>query len=256
MHARRIDDRNEVEMLMPVLQELKDGLGVTQADLDGDALRAYVRSRFVTAYLATDHSGGETREAAQMLAEELGAEHLVAEIQPAVDTHVAIANQMLGIDLSWKNPAHDVPLQNVQARLRGSLIWMVANVRNFLLLSTSNKSEAAVGYTTMDGDTSGGLSPIADVPKSLILVWLAWAAEFHGLRSLVEVDQMPATAELRPPDRKQTDEDDLMPFAVLDELMFLLVQRGQEPLEMFRSAWPVRAGETELRSRRGRGRAG
>lgn len=207
-------------------------------DLEGQALKDYVRSRFVTAYLATDHSGGETREAAQLLAEELGAEHLVGEIQDAVDTHLEIVNRMMGIELSWKNPAHDIPLQNVQARLRGSLIWMVANVRRFLLLATSNKSEAAVGYTTMDGDTSGGLSPISDVPKSLIIVWLAWAAEFHGLKSLVEVDQMPATAELRPPERKQTDEDDLMPFFVLDQLMFHFVQRGQDPLEIFRTLWP------------------
>lgn len=207
-------------------------------ELSGEAHRDYVRSRFVTTYLATDHSGDETRRAARMMAEELGAEHLVGEIQDAVDTHVTIANQMMGIDMSWKDPKYDVPLQNVQARLRGSLVWMVANVRQFLLLATSNKSEAAVGYTTMDGDTSGGLSPISDVPKSLILVWLAWAAEFHGISALGEVDNMPATAELRPPDRKQTDEDDLMPFFVLDQLMFHFVQRGQDPLEMFRTLWP------------------
>ena len=53
---------------------------------------------------------------------------------------------------------------------------MVANIHNALLISTSNKSEAAVGYATMDGDTSGGLSPIADVPKSLIGGWLSLAS--------------------------------------------------------------------------------
>jgi NAD+ synthase (glutamine-hydrolysing) len=207
-------------------------------DLQGEALKQHVRRQFVTAYMATENSGPETQQAAQMLAAELGAEHLEVGIQSAVDTHVQLCSELMGVRLSWSNPEHDVPLQNVQARLRGSLIWMVANVRRFLLLSTSNKSEAAVGYATMDGDTSGGLSPLADVPKSLIFVWLQWAAEFHGLKSMVEVTEVPATAELRPPDRKQTDEDDLMPFHVLDQLMFQFVQRGQDPVEMFRTLWP------------------
>ena len=86
---------------------------------------------------------------------------------------------MTGTSLDWDVP-HDIPLQNVQARLRGSLIWMIANVNRAILLSTSNKSEAAVGYTTMDGDTSGGLSPISDVPKSLIIEWLEWVMSYHG----------------------------------------------------------------------------
>ena len=61
---------------------------------------------------------------------------------------------------------------------------MIANSHKALLLATSNKSEAAVGYTTMDGDTSGGLSPIADVPKSLVSLWLYWARERYELKSL------------------------------------------------------------------------
>jgi len=208
-------------------------------DLDDDALRALMRDRLVTAYMATENSGSATEDAARALAGELGATFFDARIQPAVDTHVDLCRQLTGTELSWSEPAHDITLQNVQARLRGSLIWMVANLRNLLLVSTSNKSEAAVGYATMDGDTSGGISPIADVPKSLVTVWLHWAAGFHGLKSLEAVTGIPATAELRPPDRGQTDEDDLMPFDVLDRLMFQFVQRGQEPLEMFRTLWPV-----------------
>jgi NAD+ synthase (glutamine-hydrolysing) len=59
------------------------------------------------------------------------------------------------------------------------------------------------------------------------------------MKSLEAVTGIPATAELRPPERGQTDEDDLMPFDILDRLMFQFVQRGQEPLEMFRTLWPV-----------------
>jgi len=207
-------------------------------DLDPEALKAHIRDRFLTAYMATENSGSKTENAARALAAEIGAEFLNGQIQSAVDTHIALAEQMAGVDLTWQNQAHDITLQNVQARLRGSLIWMFANLRNFLLIATSNKSEAAVGYTTMDGDTSGGISPIADVPKSLIQVWLRWAADFHGLGSLEGVTAIPATAELRPADKGQTDEDDLMPFAILDQLMYLFVQKGQDPVEMFRTLWP------------------
>ena len=91
----------------------------------------------------------------------------------------------------------------------------------------------------MDGDTSGGLSPIADVPKSMIGRWLAWTAHFHGYAAIDEVLHTPATAELRPPDQGQTDEDDLMPYDILDMLMYHFVQLGQEPLAMFQSLWPT-----------------
>lgn len=207
-------------------------------ELDPEALRAHVGRHFTTAYLATDNSSSATGDAARALATELGTTHHHGVIQPAFDTHVELCRQMTGVALSWDEPAHDIPLQNVQARLRGSLIWMIANLNRSLLIATSNKSEAAVGYATMDGDTSGGLSPIADVPKSLVTLWLHWAARFHGLESLEAVTGIPATAELRPPEEGQTDEDDLMPFAVLDQLIFHFVQHGQDPLEMFRTLWP------------------
>ncbi|MFT5680328.1 MAG: NAD+ synthase (glutamine-hydrolyzing) [Myxococcota bacterium] len=209
-----------------------------QPHLSETELKAYIRERFVCAYMGTDNSGSATRNAAAALSEELGAEHLDGAIQSTMDVHLDVFEQMTGTRLSWDEPSHDIPLQNVQARLRGGLIWMVANVRQFLLISTSNKSEAAVGYTTMDGDTSGGLSPISDVPKSLVTLWLRWATEYHGVKSLNHVIANPATAELRPPEDGQTDEDDLMPFFVLDQLMFHFVQLGQEPLDMFRALWP------------------
>ena len=200
--------------------------------------RMYAKKAFVTAYMGTDNSGSATRNAARALAEEIGATHYDGAIQSAVDTHLEIMKQMSGVALSWDNQEHDIPLQNVQARLRGSLIWMVANIHHALLISTSNKSEAAVGYTTMDGDTSGGLSPIADVPKSLVKLWLLWADRFHDYKSLSLVIATPSTAELRPQEEEQTDEDDLMPFFILDQLMHQFVQFGREPLELFQVLWP------------------
>ncbi len=70
--------------------------------------------------------------------------------------------------------ADDVSLQNIQARARSPGVWLLANLRGALLASTSNRSEAAVGYATMDGDTSGGISPIAGIDKAFLRRWLRW----------------------------------------------------------------------------------
>lgn len=205
---------------------------------DDDPLPEVIGRRLVTAYMATAHSSQATRDAAAAVAEEIGSRHLDLDIQQAFELYRGLAGQITGQRATWQEPEWDIPLQNVQARLRGALIWMVANIERFLLVSTSNKSEAAVGYATMDGDTSGGIAPIADVPKSLVIAWLHWAARFHGYDSIEAVTSVPASAELRPLEMAQTDEDDLMPFRVLDELMYHFVQHGRSPLEIFQVLWP------------------
>ena len=93
-------------------------------------------------------------------------------------------------------------------------IWLLANERGALLLTTSNRSEAAVGYATMDGDTCGGLCPIGGIDKNFLRSWLRWAEKigpdgFHPLPVLILINEQEPTAELRPPDKqgnKQTDE--------------------------------------------------
>ncbi len=208
-------------------------------DLGPEELRRAIGDRFLCAYLATENSGEKTREAARAVAHEVGATFLDGKIQPALAAAHEVVETMTGEPLSWDNPRHDVTLQNIQARVRGMLIWTVANMHNALLLVTSNKSEAAVGYTTMDGDSSGGLAPINDVPKSLIKLYLDWAREFHGFRSLDKITAMEASAELRPPGQEQTDEADLMPFPVLDQLMYAFVQLALDPREILVRYWPA-----------------
>jgi NAD+ synthase (glutamine-hydrolysing) len=118
-------------------------------------------------------------------------------------------------------------------------VWLVANVQNALLLSTSNRSEAAVGYATMDGDTSGGLSPIAGIDKTFLRHWLRWL-ERQGPRGLQPIPALAAvnaqvpTAELRPPGANQTDEQDLMPYPLLDAVERAAIRDKLSPLEVFR----------------------
>ncbi len=209
-----------------------------------DALRALVRQHLTTAYLPTENSSEATRHAAQAIAEALGADHLEIGVQETFALHRRLVEDGMGIALKWEDPTHDLALQNLQARIRASVIWTVANLRRQVLLTTSNKSEAAVGYTTMDGDSAGGLAPLADVPKSLISAWLDWVQRRSGLVGLDAVLGTPPTAELRP-GAEQTDEGDLMPFAVLDRLTYHFAFLGEEPVVIFQRLWPELAPRYE-----------
>ena len=188
-----------------------------------------------TAYQATSNSGETTSKAASTLAAALGAEHAVWNVQDAVDHYVAQAEKTLGRKLTWE--ADDITLQNIQAHVRAPGIWMMANIRNALLLATSNRSEAAVGYATMDGDTCGGLSPIAGIDKAFLRHWLRWleregSDEIPPLPALSVINAQQPTAELRPEDAAQTDEGDLMPFPVLDYIERLAIRDKKGPLEI------------------------
>lgn len=204
-----------------------------------EEIQTKLSQQFHCAYLATENSGSATQNAAQALAQELGARFYDLNIQGALQAHHQLIAHALGRPLSWDNEVDDITLQNVQARLRGSVIWMIANSHKALLLATSNKSEAAVGYTTMDGDTSGGLSPIADIPKSLVSHWLNWARQRYRLTSLDLINGLEPSAELRPNHEAQTDEDDLMPFEILDQLIYGFCQLALSPLELFKRYWPI-----------------
>ena len=145
-------------------------------------------------------------------------------------------------------PGTTSALQNIQARVRGPSVWLLANIRNALLLATSNRSEAAVGYATMDGDTCGGLSPIAGIDKAFLRQWLRWM-EREGpqgvgpLPALNAVNVQQPTAELRPPSENQTDEGDLMPYDLLDAIERAAIRDKHCPLECYRE---MRAAFPEL----------
>jgi NAD+ synthase (glutamine-hydrolysing) len=117
-------------------------------------------------------------------------------------------------------------------------VWLLANLRGALLLATSNRSEAAVGYATMDGDTAGGLSPIAGIDKAFIRRWLKWLEKEgpDGLKpipALRAVNEQDPTAELRPQSHRQTDEADLMPYELLDAIERAAIRDKHSPLEVY-----------------------
>jgi len=200
-----------------------------------DVLHNLTRSLLTTAYQATRNSSDHTRKAARTLAEVLSADHVELDVDDLCQGYTRKVEQALGRELQW--PDDDLALQNIQARVRGPSVWMLANVKNALLLATSNRSEAAVGYATMDGDTCGGISPIAGIDKAFLRGWLRWleSAGPQGLEPIPElsvVNRLEPTAELRPLDAAQTDEDDLMPYDLLDAIEDHAIGEKRSPAEV------------------------
>lgn len=102
-----------------------------------------------------------------------------------------------------------------------------------MLLTTSNRSEGSVGYSTMDGDTSGSIAPIAAIDKPFIIQWLKWAEEKLGYGSLSYVNSLQPTAELRPENQAQSDETDLMPYPLLQKIEELAIRERFSPVDIY-----------------------
>ncbi len=188
-------------------------------------------------YQSTRNSSERTRQAARSLAAAVNARFYEFDVDAMAQNYQDLVSAQIGRELTWEED--DIALQNIQARVRSPGIWLLANLQRALLLSTSNRSEAAVGYATMDGDTSGGLSPIAGIDKAFLRRWLSWL-EDHGpegydpLPALAVVNSQQPTAELRPADQEQTDEGDLMPYDLLDAIERAAIRDKKSPLEVFR----------------------
>lgn len=164
------------------------------------------------------YSSSRTLDAAQSLSEELGVPFRVVSITEEAQVALQKAGELMGDPTLVTGLAR----QNLQARVRGSMMLNWANSARGLLLVTSNLSEAAVGYTTTGGDNQGGYAPIANLPKTLVTRLVQRAAERYHLRSIEKILAIPPSAELAP---DQEDESDLMPYIVLDDLLFLFARR-------------------------------
>jgi NAD+ synthetase len=116
--------------------------------------------------------------------------------------------------------APGVTEQNIQARIRGTILMAYANRDGSLLMTTGNKSELAVGYCTLYGDMSGGLAVISDVPKTMVYELCRHLNTGREMIPARIIEKAPS-AELKP---GQTDQDDLPPYAVLDEILKAFVE--------------------------------
>lgn len=231
---------------LPAVRRLRDVIAA-----GGDAA-AMIGAILTCAYQPTENSGPVTRAAAEAVARALGAEFHIIEVDALFKGYIAATERALGRPLSWATD--DVTLQNIQARVRAPSIWALANVAGQVLLTTSNRSEAAVGYATMDGDTAGGLAPLGGIDKPYLRAWLRWMETVGPsggapVPALHHINAQQPTAELRPPvagANAQTDEADLMPYDFLEAVEDSAIRDKHTPVEVLEELLPRYPQHTPL----------
>ena len=175
-------------------------------------------------HMPSRHSGGDTKQAATVLAGELGVTLQTVPINDAVESEIAATVEMLGGD----QPT-ELTRQNIQARIRGQRMWNWANSSGALFLQTGDMSEKAVGYTTIGGDLEGALSVIANVPKTVVIALLERLETrfgFTGVSATLQTDPGPELAD------RQVAESELMPFPVLDACLHLYAGEKMSPSDV------------------------
>jgi NAD+ synthase (glutamine-hydrolysing) len=190
------------------------------AVIAADAIRP---ENVVGVAMPSEISSSESLEDAKELATNLG-----------IDFHVlAIADiqraflQALADPFAGTKPG--LAEENLQARIRGTMLMALSNKFGHLVLTTGNKSEMATGYSTLYGDMAGGFAVLKDVPKTLVYELAAWRNSY-GLAAIPDrVFTKPPSAELRP---GQTDQDELPPYEVLDPILHAYVEEERSISEM------------------------
>lgn len=146
---------------------------------------------------------------------------------------IAIAPIMAAFDQSlaelFAHTTADLTEENIQSRIRGSLLMAISNKFGHLLLSTGNKSELAVGYCTLYGDMNGGLAVIADLPKTLVYKLAIHINHHYDQPIPTQIITKPPSAELRP---GQLDQDSLPDYEVLDQILEMIIQKRTEPSQI------------------------
>ena len=211
-------------------EELKTDLGYFNLNFS-DSSEEQMPKVLHTAYQSTVNSGDVTFNAAKSLAKDINASFHDWSVNDVVEKAKETMQSVIGRELSWEKD--DLALQNIQARSRSPFIWMLTNLTGGLLITTSNRSEGGMGYATMDGDTSGGIAPIAGVDKDFVRKWLVWAEKELGYASLSLVNEQAPTAELRPSSSEQRDEEDLMPYDTMVEIERLAIKNYMSPNQVF-----------------------
>jgi NAD+ synthetase len=212
----------------------KCGLGVAYLGLSGGvdsavtaalAVRALGPARVVGVSMPSEFSSPGSVTDAQALADNLGIQMITVPIAAPYRALLATLGK------GWGNGIPDIAEQNLQARVRGTLLMALANRadRGFVL-STGNKSELAVGYCTLYGDMCGALAPLADAPKRLVYALAVW---LNRDREVIPVETIskPPSAELKP---GQTDQDDLPPYDQIDDALEAWVQQRSTPRQIAR----------------------
>jgi NAD+ synthase (glutamine-hydrolysing) len=181
-------------------------LAIAVDALGAENVEAVMMPYHYTAQMSQD----DAKEEADLL----GVKYSVLPIAPMVEAFLNTLAPM------FEGLAKDTTEENLQARCRGTMLMAISNKKRYLVLTTGNKSEMAVGYATLYGDMAGGFDVLKDVPKTLVFR----LSEYRNTLGYVipqRVIDRPPSAELSP---DQKDEDSLPPYPVLDEMLRLYIE--------------------------------
>jgi NAD+ synthase (glutamine-hydrolysing) len=182
------------------------------------AARALGKGKVLGVTMPSSFSSKGSVEDSKVLAERLG---IGFENIPIKSVYNAYTKTLSGV---FGGLPFDVTEENLQARIRGNILMALSNKYGYLVLTTGNKSELAVGYCTLYGDMCGGLAVISDIPKTMVY---ELARYINRRKEIIPIDtiEKPPSAELRP---DQKDQDSLPPYDVLDGVLRAYVEESKD----------------------------
>lgn len=210
--------------------------GIDSALVAALAVEALGNENVIGISMPSRFNTAETRNDAEKLAENMGIEFHTVPIAETLDAF----SKTLGLVEGWHEDG--LAYENLQARIRGTILMSYSNQYGWLVLTTGNKSETAVGYSTLYGDTAGGFAIIKDVPKTLVYKLCQHINDKSGQAVIPEtIITRPPSAELRP---DQKDSDSLPDYETLDTILKNYVELDHSIEEL------IRAGFNEEQVRR------
>jgi NAD+ synthetase len=204
--------------------------GIDSALVAAIAAEALGKDRVLGVMMPSPYSSQGSVDDALRLALNLGIRTTLLPITPVMEAYDSVLQE------EFAGRTKDLTEENLQARIRGTLLMALSNKNGSLLLTTGNKSEVSVGYCTLYGDMCGAIGVISDVPKSMVYRIARWLNNHHGREIIPDtVLTKPPSAELRP---DQTDQDTLPPYDLLDEILFRHVEHHESPEEIIALGYP------------------
>jgi NAD+ synthase (glutamine-hydrolysing) len=193
------------------------------------AVDALGKENVVGVTMPTRFNAAETISDAEKVAKNLGIEFHNIPIEPVLKNF----NQELGKVAGWNEKG--LAYENLQARIRGTILMSMSNQFGYLVMTTGNKSETAVGYSTLYGDTAGGFSAIKDVPKTVVYQLSEYVNKLHGGEVIPQsvITRIP-TAELR---FGQKDSDSLPEYDILDGILKAYIEEEKSLPEIVKQGF-------------------
>jgi NAD+ synthase (glutamine-hydrolysing) len=204
--------------------------GIDSSVVAAVAVDALGRENVIGITMPTQFNSPETIDDAGKLAKNLGMEFFTIPIRSVLERF----DEELKPVAHWQSEG--IAYENLQARIRGTILMSLSNNTGALVLTTGNKSETAVGYSTLYGDTAGGFAVIKDVPKTTVYMIAGHINKISGREIIpAEVITRPPSAELKP---DQKDTDSLPDYDLLDEILKGYVEEDKSAIELVASGLP------------------